>query len=169
MPADVRPLYTNAAGWNQWVMKDAPDGYALNNTVCDATTSANNVRHTDCVHGGEIRAVALAGRTACTGLSATDSLSAFEWSCRVLGGCLRDGWRLRGLCRWRRTACNERPSGGTQRAMTRPESGHDDRDVRHAISSHPTINAFDTIGAPLWHGMGPVQSAGLCAKRRSRS
>lgn len=43
----------------------------------------------ECFHGGERRALPLPGLSSCAGVSASDSLSAFTWSCEVMGETVR--------------------------------------------------------------------------------
>lgn len=72
----VKPLYENAANWNDFVRSG-------DLSLCVGT-------ETDCVHGGEKRKVDLMGiATSCDGISMTDRLGAFDWKCEILNGAPR--------------------------------------------------------------------------------
>lgn len=58
----------------------------------------------DCVHGGELRAVVVTGKTGCNDLTAEDALGAFDWICvvdanvvRMVATGFKDGKRLSDL------------------------------------------------------------------------
>lgn len=71
----VGSLYPgNGANWNDYVQ--ALDTVA----ACDGTETGGYLA---CIHGGEKRAVEVPGYSSCTGLTATDALGAFDWSCDV--------------------------------------------------------------------------------------
>ncbi len=82
----VEPFFSAAPNWNDWILKSNVDGYLSANAACNAANSAANIRHSECMHGGEMRKVAPPNQTSCTGLTATDSLNAFNWVCREIGG-----------------------------------------------------------------------------------
>jgi len=68
---EVAPLYSAGANWNDYVSK------ADTSAACpDAATS-----YKKCIHGGERLSAAVMGVTECTGLTASDDLGAFSWSC----------------------------------------------------------------------------------------
>jgi len=74
----VQPLYSNGALWMAYVKNDAVDEYSASNAYCfsaDAGTSAG------CLHGGEYRTILLQHLSSCTGVSATDNLGLFDWTC----------------------------------------------------------------------------------------
>lgn len=95
--SDVSPLYsTNGADWNDYVkgrdIKNATD------MACDADMG------TACMHGGEIRKVELTGVPSCTGITASDALDAFNWTCddststaRIISNGLTSGYGLANL------------------------------------------------------------------------
>jgi parallel beta-helix repeat protein len=63
---------TNGANWNDYVQ----------GTVSAATdTACNAASDTACVHGGERRIVVATGMSSCAGLTASDDLGAFNWTC----------------------------------------------------------------------------------------
>ena len=64
---------TNGANWNDYVAGSDPT--TATDTACDLVTI------TDCLHGGELRAVEVTDKSSCTGLTATDTLGAFNWEC----------------------------------------------------------------------------------------
>jgi parallel beta-helix repeat protein len=74
----VAPRYpTNGANWNDYVTGNAT---AATGAACNAS---DNV---PCIHGGELKVVAVTGKSTCTDLTATDSLAAFNWQCVVDNG-----------------------------------------------------------------------------------
>ena len=78
--AEVEPLYPSAgASWNDWVLADGSSPL----TASDASCSGADVA---CVHGGELRKVALPELASCAGLTARDSLGAFTWTCAQVDG-----------------------------------------------------------------------------------
>ncbi len=98
--ARVEPAYPNHANWNEYVANAGGPRYAQADADCvvDAGQGYNS-----CVHAGEIRSFA-SGLDSCTGLSATDELDAFLWSCDDSSGealfyslALRSGKGLRDL------------------------------------------------------------------------
>ncbi|MEK6742249.1 MAG: right-handed parallel beta-helix repeat-containing protein [Nitrospirota bacterium] len=78
----VTALYpVNGANWNDYA-KGASVATATD-TLCSAATD------TACMHGGEKRVVTVTGKTSCAGLTATDALSAFDWTCDASTGTAR--------------------------------------------------------------------------------
>lgn len=73
----LTPLYSNGSSWNDYIKNDGSDIYSAGNTACDGTEASSDA----CIHGGEMRAFTVTGKTSCTNLTATDSLDAFEWTC----------------------------------------------------------------------------------------
>lgn len=72
----VAPLLpTNGKNWNDWVV--GSDHTNAIDTPCDPAAPGR------CTHAGELRVVKVASRTSCAGLSATDVLGAFEWTCII--------------------------------------------------------------------------------------
>ena len=90
----VSPLYSaNGFDWNDYVQ--GSDITNATDTTCYADTD------TACLHGGEIRMVELTSETSCTGITASDALGAFDWSCdestgvvRVISSGLASGYGL---------------------------------------------------------------------------
>ncbi len=78
----VSPAYsTNGLNWNDYINRDfSKDIFSQADTACN---SANTGGYRTCVHAGEIRKFDIATRSTCTGLTATDSLSAMNWVCKV--------------------------------------------------------------------------------------
>jgi hypothetical protein len=78
----VTALYPlNGADWNDYVK-----GNSIANgtdTLCTAATD------TVCMHAGEKRVVTVTGKNSCTGITATDSLGAFDWACDASTGTVR--------------------------------------------------------------------------------
>jgi hypothetical protein len=81
----VAPIYpTNGANWNDYVRNygSGTSAYDRDDTACVGTENG----YYQCLHGGEKKKVVVTGFTACTDLSATDTLGAFDWECVVQGG-----------------------------------------------------------------------------------
>ena len=74
-------LYPNfGANWLDWLKNDGSTIYQATDTAaCDGTETAI----TQCVHGGQMRKIALPSWSTCTSISATDSLGVFKWACFV--------------------------------------------------------------------------------------
>lgn len=86
---------TNGANWNDYVQGTAS---AATDTACNAASD------TACVHGGERRVVVATGMSSCAGLTASDDLGAFNWTCdgstspvRMVSTGLADGKKLSDL------------------------------------------------------------------------
>jgi hypothetical protein len=67
--------YSNARQWNDWAKSD-------DSAACGG---AAETTYSSCVHGGERREV-VTSYTSCAGLTMSDALGAFDWSCTVDGG-----------------------------------------------------------------------------------
>ncbi len=99
---EVFALYTtNGSNWNDYVKNDGADAYNSTGTACVGDETGG---YDACIHGGEKQAVKVSGASICTGLSATDELGAFDWSCSVIDGSvymvsdgLKDGKNLSDL------------------------------------------------------------------------
>lgn len=68
----VEPTYSEAANWNDYVSS------AATSTACSGAETGG---YSACIHGGENKSVAVTGETSCSGLTASDSLTAFTWNC----------------------------------------------------------------------------------------
>lgn len=76
----VLPLYaTNGAKWNDYVEDDGATRRSATDVACDKAVATGG--YGSCIHGGEMRAVDVLGRTTCADLFATDALGAFTWVC----------------------------------------------------------------------------------------
>ncbi len=73
---------TNGSNWNDYVKNDGADIYSATDTACVGTENY----YSSCLHGGEMRKVVIDGLASCTGLTMTDSLGVFSWSCAVKAG-----------------------------------------------------------------------------------
>jgi hypothetical protein len=79
----------NGANWNDYVKyQSASSIYQQTDAACAGTETAlyayYDGTHVSCLHGGELREVPLTGTSSCTGVTASDSLGAFNWSCVVI-------------------------------------------------------------------------------------
>lgn len=80
----VEPFYSNAADWNYYVKNDGTNVTDATNTACDGS---ENAFYTGCLHGGAIRKVMVLDKIDdCTGLTASDTNSNFNWSCHDPAG-----------------------------------------------------------------------------------
>jgi len=84
----VDALYSTASNWNDYVKTTDTA------TACDGSETGG---YSACIHGGEMRSVEVPGKSDCTGLTATDALGAFDWTCdastnpvRMVSSGLRD-------------------------------------------------------------------------------
>jgi hypothetical protein len=75
---------TNGSFWLDYVKDDGDERTLATDTACDAAT--DGPRYDACVHGGEVRKVALPTLVSCDGIAATDSLGAFDWICQEADG-----------------------------------------------------------------------------------
>ncbi len=81
------PLYiSNGTNWNDYVVADGTSPYDASDSPC---TGSETGGYDACIHGGEKRVVYLSSASSCSGVSAFDSLSAFEWICDDAGGTVR--------------------------------------------------------------------------------
>lgn len=68
----------NGADWNDYVDNDGSTIFQSSGTA-SARTGVGG--YDTVLHAGEMRAVVVSGQSSCAGLSATDALDAFDWSC----------------------------------------------------------------------------------------
>jgi parallel beta-helix repeat protein len=68
------PRHSAAQEWNGYVRASDPS------QACDGTETGG---YSACIHGGEMMALEVEGRSSCDNLTATDALGAFDWSCDV--------------------------------------------------------------------------------------
>jgi hypothetical protein len=73
---------TNGANWNSYVKNDGASLTSALDTACAGTELGYNL----CLHGGEMRRVIVTGVPSCSGLTLTDSLGVFTWSCETRSG-----------------------------------------------------------------------------------
>jgi hypothetical protein len=75
---------TNGANFFDYVARSntSLDRVSQTDTAC----VAGNETYLGCIHGGEYRKGVLQGTTSCTGLTISDSLGVFNWSCKEIGG-----------------------------------------------------------------------------------
>jgi len=72
---------TNGSFWLDYVKDDGDERTLATDTACNATT--DGPRYDACVHGGEVRKLALPTLASCSGVEATDALGAFAWICQA--------------------------------------------------------------------------------------
>ena len=83
----LAPLYANnGAAWNSYVKNDGVTIFEATDAACDGSESGG---YSACIHGGEYRVVVLNDLTDCTGITASDALSAFNWTCDDGSGSVR--------------------------------------------------------------------------------
>lgn len=84
LSALVEPKYpTNGPFWLDYVKNDGDSRTEATDTACAPTTDGPT--YDACVHGGEIRRVALPTVASCDGIEASDGLAAFDWICQPAG------------------------------------------------------------------------------------
>ena len=78
----VSALYPiNGLNWNDYINRDfSKDIFSQTDTTCNTTNTGG---YRTCVHAGEIRKFDISSRASCTGLMATDNLSAMNWICKT--------------------------------------------------------------------------------------
>ncbi len=76
----VSSVYTGNSNWNDYVKNDGSSVFNAAGTAC---TGSETGGYRACIHGGEIRKVTLTGLSSCTGITASDSLKAFNWICKT--------------------------------------------------------------------------------------
>ncbi len=97
----VTPFYPlNGSKWNDYVDNDGSSRLAATDNPCSATGNGYGT----CIHGGEMRLVAMPSKLSCIGLSAYDALGVFQWTCddnlgsvRIISTGLAPGARLSDL------------------------------------------------------------------------
>jgi hypothetical protein len=70
----VEPLYSGGSEWNDYVI------------ASDTTQACDGSPFSECVHAGEAKKVVLSGVSSCSGLTISESLNAFDWTCEIDGG-----------------------------------------------------------------------------------
>lgn len=82
----VSALYSGFSAWNDYVQNDGTTRLNATGTACTGSATGG---YSSCIHAGLMRAVPISNRSSCTGLSATDSESAFVWGCDDSTGSVR--------------------------------------------------------------------------------
>lgn len=81
--ATISAQHSNGANLLQWIENNNSNVYdSANNVVCDHTSIS---KRSDCLHGGTLLQMVLTNYSTCTGLTASDTLNAFNWECYVDG------------------------------------------------------------------------------------
>ena len=68
----------NGAEWNDYVKNDGATSFTATDAAVDGTETGG---YNAVLHGGEMHMVEVTGKSACSGLTAQDELSAFDWVC----------------------------------------------------------------------------------------
>ena len=92
----VTPFFTAAPNWNDYITADGATALAASGAACVAAAQTGAL---GCFHGAEFRSVTVPGVTGCAGLTGTDALGAFDWTCvegptRMVSTGLKAGKRL---------------------------------------------------------------------------
>ncbi|HSI03733.1 MAG TPA: hypothetical protein VLC93_04625, partial [Myxococcota bacterium] len=80
-PALFAAAYAGNELWMSYVANDGGDYFSATNQPCTAPTT-----YRSCVHAGEVRKLTLLSVPSCAGLSASDTLNAFDWVCADTSG-----------------------------------------------------------------------------------
>lgn len=84
VPPSVTALYpSHGANWNDYVVNN---GSTIFNATGAACVGNETNGYLSCLHGAEMKKVAVTGADSCNGLSIADSLDAFIWTCKVVSG-----------------------------------------------------------------------------------
>jgi len=83
----VQSVYpSNGANWNDYVTwSQKGSGYTVFNQP-DVACAGTESGYFGCIHGGETKKFVVSGCQTCSGLSASDSLGAFQWTCDASSG-----------------------------------------------------------------------------------
>jgi hypothetical protein len=77
----VEPVYPNHSNWLDYVKNNNGGSNAYNQP--DASCDGSEVgSFSACIHGGEKRKVAVSALSSCSGLTISDSLGIFDWTCK---------------------------------------------------------------------------------------
>lgn len=79
----LQAVYTGFPNWMQYLRNDGSSIYTSSATACDGTETGH---YNSCIHAGELRRVPVTNKTSCDGLSASDALAAFKWTCVMVSG-----------------------------------------------------------------------------------
>ena len=71
-----------AAQWTAYVARDGAGWFDATGAPCDGDAPGF---YSTCIHGGEVLGLVVPGAADCTGLTASDALSTFTWTCTVRG------------------------------------------------------------------------------------
>lgn len=83
----VAPLYPlNGTNWNDYVVSDGSTPFNANDNACSGSESGG---YSACIHGGEHLVYKVSAAASCSGLTATDTLDAFDWQCDDSSGTVR--------------------------------------------------------------------------------
>jgi hypothetical protein len=72
--ASVEPFYAAAPRWNDYIVDDGAGVSGASGMPCLGDEPA-------CLHGGELRALAIVGHDSCEGISISEARGAFLWKC----------------------------------------------------------------------------------------
>jgi parallel beta-helix repeat protein len=91
----------NGTNWNDYIVNDGLDEFTATDVACTGDETGG---YSACMHGGEMRTFEVIDMYSCTGLTATDDLDAFNWTCdestspvRMVSTGLKDGKNLSDL------------------------------------------------------------------------
>lgn len=123
----VESLYpANGGKWLNYVKNDGATLISATDTACDPAATTGG--YGTCLNGGEFMTVALPGAASCAGITASDNLNAFTWTCdatagvRVVSTGLKAGVNLSDLIDF--TAVRFKPNfvtiSGTVNGQTQP-------------------------------------------------
>lgn len=80
----VSPIYSSqGSNWNDYVINNGTTIFNSNGAACSGIETNG---YLSCLHGAEMKKVVVTGATSCSGLTLTDNLDAFIWTCQVVSG-----------------------------------------------------------------------------------
>lgn len=95
----------NGANWNDYVKNDGTGLIDASDTACDPATAGTGPDL--CLHAGELREFDMSALSSCSGVTVTDALGAFNWTCddstgtvRAISTGLKPGKYLSDLIDW---------------------------------------------------------------------
>lgn len=154
--AKVYPLNGN---WNDYIKFDNTGGgtnaYNQDDVACAGTETGYYGLINGCIHGGEKRKVVVTGFVSCTGLTISDSLGAFDWTCKVDAGTatfytigLKEGKGLADLVNatsWKNNSVTVQNSGNTIATSTSTTWGWGNTIVALPVNSASTVKILDGV------------------------
>lgn len=157
----VQARYEIAPNWNDYYLRSNP------------TLACTGVE-IDCEHGGELKKVAVTGRSSCMGLTMSDTLTSFDWSCEagaqvIFYGKLKPAISVANLVTSTGWILNSVTllENGTQRASTSPSAWHTNpvMELPSASAATQVLSVAGTVYVASVTPAAPVRGYNLNADK----